>query len=700
MSENPLANALSQSIQVQGLGEALKYLQSCHSILSSYPEPHTLLDLKVTTLLNRLNSKYSSQIYSPLSRIYLSISKIADKAPPAVLLKLCNDILMLTDSLKYTDIADLLSDSVQHLLQSLSATELEESQQEVVTSLLKKDPLPNLEETFKGIVQAISENRVSGIHELFDVFSSFDSFKVQLEIFSTKLFPVLEAIQKIQNPEIIKKLLVFLEHFIFKFNYNVQIGEFTEIYNLVQIDKITTSMLSTTLMMINAILAYDISTTQNLLLILQRLWSIFPQETESFYDITVLTLSAIATQGTAEFKVKASGFLYEILNTPGFPQRLKDSLEDSTEINLLMKDEAFSPSSSILESENIIKIEDLQPVVGLPLNANIPAGEEFYYIIEIIEANSIITWGFATEYYDINFEIIRIDLPTPQTVIKQDLVQCSESPHTGSKLISSPGLYKFIWTNKHSWFTSKHVRFRISVLTPYHKVNNNEKDLHKVIEMIIDDGIPPADKDVLEVGIICKNKIVILSSNGITQEIPDLDILAIQDYLKRIKGERKISSVKIGIIGRIPKRRNEFKVFGAVAMSRDVDAIALLNESEMHYNTLICVMCEEGSRSCVIHRGKVMVDANGTPIADLYRAGINDVYVGISTLLSLFGPAVVVICGQEAPSVEDVVDRIKTLVPEAIMQESLIRATVFGAQASIMAASKLHLLNNKFRINH
>ena len=83
--------------------------------------------------------------------------------------------------------------------------------------------------------------------------------------------------------------------------------------------------------------------------------------------------------------------MYEILNTPGFPQRLKDSLENSEHISLLMNNEAYNPSSIVLESENLIKLEDLQPIVGLPLNAVINAGEDYYYCVEISESNSIIT---------------------------------------------------------------------------------------------------------------------------------------------------------------------------------------------------------------------------------------------------------------------------------------------------------------------
>ena len=199
---------------------------------------------------------------------------------------------------------------------------------------------------------------------------------------------------------------------------------------------------------------------------------------------------------------------------------------------------------------------------------------------------------------------------------------------------------------------------------------------------------------------MCRGKKgVNLSALGMKEDLPDLDVLAIKDFVARAKADNRFLSTKIGIVGKAPKKRNEFRQLVAVAMCRDVDAVALLNESEMHCSTLICVMCEDGVRSCAVSRGKVMVDADGIAIADLGRAGINDVFVGVSTLLCLLGPATVVVVGDEAPSVIEIIARIKDLVPAEIMVQSVIRNSIYGEQAVTLAASKLHFLNQKFRIN-
>lgn len=699
MSENPLVSTLTLSIQASGFSEAIKHLWTCHNIINNTPDAHLLIDFKVATLLNRLFNKYSSQIYLPLSRFYLAISKFTGKSASCVVLKICNDILMLCEALKSADISEELEVAVQDLLQILLTTELEEDQKSVVESLIVKKDYTNFDNKLNDIIQLVKENNLAAMNELFDLFSSFNSFSEQIHLFSTRLSPLISAMQEKDSIELAKKLLSFLENFVFKFNYNVQVGECTEIYSVCSINKLSTAILPTVISICNTLLAYDITITQPILPVLQRLWVLFPTEAERFYDITRIVLSAIAAQGNSDFKVKASGFLYEILNTPGFSEKLKDTLENSDDLSLLTNNDAFGPSSAVLESENLSKLEELQPYAGLPLNAYIEAGDEFYYCVEIVEANSILTWGFAMRYYDIDFELIRIDLPTPQIIIKQDHIECIQNAYANSKLINSPGLYKFVWSNKSSWFAAKHLRFRVLVLTPYHKVNITEKDLHKVIEVLCDDGIAYGSKDILEVGIHSKSKTVYLSALGIQEEIPDLDVNAILGFVKRVQGEKKYGSVKIGIVAKCPKKRNELKQLVSVAMCRDVDAVALLNESQMHCSTLICVMQDEGLRSCVVHRGHIMVDENGQPIADLARAGISDIYVGIATLLSLFGPGTVVLSGSEIPSVQEVLEKIESLVSESIMRQSLIRSTVYCPEATLTAASRLHFLNHKYRIN-
>lgn len=271
MSENSLAAALIQSISAQSFSDSLKFLNSCHEIIANSSNTNSLIDFKVISLLNRLQAKYSSQIFLPLAKLYLSLTKTAENCSSTVLIKLCNEIIMLSEGLKSTDVSEELNDLVQKLLEIVAKTELDNDQREVVVKLLEKNTLIDYQDKFIEILQELSENKILGINKLFDLFSNFESFSTQVEVFSNKLTPVISVIQKLNNPEIIKRLLVFLEHFVFKFNFSVQFGEFTETYNLVSINKLVPSMIPTVLEILNTIAAYEISITQNLLPILQRL---------------------------------------------------------------------------------------------------------------------------------------------------------------------------------------------------------------------------------------------------------------------------------------------------------------------------------------------------------------------------------------------------------------------------------------------
>lgn len=714
MSENPLHTNLTLSLQANNFPNALKYLVSCHNTISKTSDAHLLIDFKAITLLNRLYNKYSSQIFLPLSKLFLLISKIVSKCNPSIVLKVCNDMLMICEVLKNTDIAEELENSAQELLHILTKTDLESEQREVVDGLIVKKNFQTFDEKIQEIIQLVKDNKISSMHELFDLFSSFESFTEQVDLFSSRLSPLISVINERNNIELAKKLLMFLEHFVFKFNYAIQIGECTELYTIPQTSKLTPKILVTVHEILNIIFPYDISITQHLLPIFQRLGILFPSFIDKFYKPIYSVLFSAANSGSPDIKTKASKLLYYIINTPGINEEIKEPLEKSPELIPLKNDEGYRTCSDVYENENPVKLEDLQPFVGLPLNANIQAGEDFYYCVEISEGNSILTYGFASRYYDIDFELIRVDLPTPQTIIKEQNIQCSDTAYYKSKLISSPGLYKFIWSNKKSWFAFKNIRFRVVVLTPCHKIEVNEKDLHKVIEMICDDGIG-LDKDVLEVGIWCKEKSVYVIANGVEEEISELDVNAVQGFIYRREQEakRKFLSVKVGIVGKKPKKRKDLKLLKCVTMARDVDAVALLNDFEIHksywkhpqdsssntHNTLICIMQDEGLRSCVVHKGHIMVDKNNQPIGDLSRTNISDIYIGTSTLLSLFGPGVLILCGSDSPTVQQVLDRIRILVPEPILRNSLVKISVYGPSASLTAASFLYFLNNKPKIH-
>ena len=227
MSENPLVLTLSQSIQAESFSEAIKHLWAAQHILSS-PESSSLLNLKITTLLNRLLSKYHSQIFLPLSRVYLDICKVTQTAQSAFLIKLANDVLHICEEIKGAEIAEELQQAIESLLEKLVNLGLESEQLEVVNSLKRVKNFEKFDQAFSAVSQKIAQGQVWGAHDLFDIFSGFDRFSDQTDLFVEKMQSVSEAFSSTNNVEIIKEALTLLEHFIFKFNYEVffEFGKF------------------------------------------------------------------------------------------------------------------------------------------------------------------------------------------------------------------------------------------------------------------------------------------------------------------------------------------------------------------------------------------------------------------------------------------------------------------------------------------
>lgn len=47
-------------------------------------------------------------------------------------------------------------------------------------------------------------------------------------------------------------------------------------------------------------------------------------------------------------------------------------------------------------------------------------------------------------------------------------IESAVKPIKVSYIAKEPGLYKIIWSNEHSWFKSKTLKYRISILKPTH----------------------------------------------------------------------------------------------------------------------------------------------------------------------------------------------------------------------------------------
>jgi hypothetical protein len=169
--------------------------------------------------------------------------------------------------------------------------------------------------------------------------------------------------------------------------------------------------------------------------------------------------------------------------------------------------------------------------VGYPSSIEIEAGSENSIYVEVNNPNSLVYIGFATMLNDITFHLLkyiasdeeaekqaRENKETPavaaseddenitdkghfRTILKLERVDSSINPIKVRQLalflfcfffvcffliinfefdfnsnqlvmfVKEPGTYKLIWDNSFSWFTSKSLRYRLSVLKPISQID-------------------------------------------------------------------------------------------------------------------------------------------------------------------------------------------------------------------------------------
>ncbi len=95
-------------------------------------------------------------------------------------------------------------------------------------------------------------------------------------------------------------------------------------------------------------------------------------------------------------------------------------------------------------------------------------------MVIVEEPNSIIFCGFSTVLYDIQFGFYRI---TPDSELSAEdetthlnleeifsltKIESYPNPVKVSFIAKEPGLYKIVWSNEHSWFKAKTLKYKIS----------------------------------------------------------------------------------------------------------------------------------------------------------------------------------------------------------------------------------------------
>jgi hypothetical protein len=141
-----------------------------------------------------------------------------------------------------------------------------------------------------------------------------------------------------------------------------------------------------------------------------------------------------------------------------------------------------------------LKFSDFNLRVGYPSSLEIEAGciQEKYF--EVPEENSLVYIGFATSSYDINFELSVFDNTSASSIeesidkmddqaikksnfkslLKLEKIDSSLNPVKIVLFFQKRTTIRITWDNSYSWFTSKSLRFRQSILKPVTTLDFNK----------------------------------------------------------------------------------------------------------------------------------------------------------------------------------------------------------------------------------
>jgi hypothetical protein len=698
--ENPFLYEILEALKSSDISEKIEHLTEAEKVLKTEDSPESLVTYKALELLGRFLPSLSYHLVVSLSNIYTLI--IEHARSPKILIDLANHILALSELVRGSDISEYLTSLVNSMLVELLRYEdISSEQRDSVQALLMKSTPKDIEPELSEIIKDAKNNDSSSITRLMELFSTFRNIKEQFEAFGTGLTDLLSVLDGVSDRETLIKVYKFVEHFIFQYKYCIELDgqEKNFILQDVKYLKKNEDAFYTALSFTKVLLTRDVILTQHLLNFIIRLWQLFPGHTYLLQDLTISVFISIAQKGTEIYKSLAAKFLYFLMHSVTVSGEFKGMLLAEEGIEPLFKHADYDElgDQENLELIDKVKLERLNIAAGFPLCAHIPANDTYYYVVEVAHPNSLLVWGFATETYDIGFSLTRLDVES-EVIVAPQRIQCDSEPTIGVRLIETPGLYKFEWDNAYSWFREKHLRFKVYILKPASDISlqiSTYKPIShypSIIEVALEKG------KVCDMGVwVNENGIDILVGNAkYHAEVQNEDSLknVIDDFCRDHSEE--YDEFNIGIVEREPKYRPDLCQFGNISLARDVDAIAYMVASTSSANTIIAVILDKHPRSAIIHEGRLLTSEDGKPLGDLSNKVDLDIGLGIANLLSLFGPAMVVI-GASSSSVLSITEKVKPLLPLNIWQHSVIRESVYGQEVSLYAACKLMSLYYRYK---
>jgi hypothetical protein len=209
--------------------------------------------------------------------------------------------------------------------------------------------------------------------------------------------------------------------------------------------------------------------------------------------------------------------------------------------------------------------------------------------------------------------------------------------------------------------------------------------------------------NTLEIGVHIQGNKLTMKSSSISdiatieseEEVP----IAIAGFIEQATNEvsEQYRRKLIGVVGREILNMQGLEELGSTIVARDCEAIGLLMQSVLHSHTLISVVKDEGIRSAVIHKGRVLRNEEGNVLGDIGQLRGIDLLTGVSNLMSLFGPATVMITGEIEIGIDEIKEQLENLVPISIMENSKIRINSDLDETALRAALKLHNIYTAFK---
>lgn len=252
-------------------------------------------------------------------------------------------------------------------------------------------------------------------------------------------------------------------------------------------------------------------------IILKRIYFTFPQFRKNIEDTLAMNLINICNfknEYEIENSEECKQFIYFLMKNG--EEELKAKLKKRIETKNIELDLSSYTDEDIKEVENEnLKLSDFNLRIGYPNKNDVDAGCQMSKYIEVHHANSLVYIGFATQYNDINLHLLKY-IPNDEnkankqterskeqnsadgldeyseentnpsdedftdkghfkSILKLERIDASLSPVKIVMFVTEPGTYKLVFDNSFSWFNSKLLRFRVSVLKPISEIDFNRK---------------------------------------------------------------------------------------------------------------------------------------------------------------------------------------------------------------------------------